>query len=141
MNARPIIFALAAATAVLASPVAAQDDAAQEGWAGTMPVFFETGSAAVTAEEADKLDTIARTFRDGAFSVVEVAGIADTVGSPQQNLFLSNQRAQSVANGLIERGLDPLNLQLVSRGNGALAVNTDDETSEPRNRVAEISWR
>ena len=128
-------FATIAAAFLLAAPAAAQD------WAGTMAVTFATGSAAVAPEEAEKLDLIARTFREGDFIVVEVAGIADTVGAPAGNLRLSSRRAEAVADGLIARGLSPLQLQLVARGNGELAVETDDEVAEARNRVAEISWR
>ncbi|WP_308916175.1 OmpA family protein [Jannaschia sp. LMIT008] len=130
-------------TSVRAQDAAAggSDMAATFDWQGPLAVYFESGSARIPAEEAAKLDTVVRTFRDGAFVRVEVAGVADTVGAPDLNLRLSTARAQSVVDGLIARGLDPLQLQLVARGNGDLVVDTGDEESERENRVAQIRWR
>ena len=46
------------------------------------------------------LDQAARLFRDGNPFVMIVAGVADTVGSPDRNLQLSLDRAEAVAQGL-----------------------------------------
>lgn len=104
-------------------------------------VYFETGSAKISGDQEMVLDRAVRTFRDGDWIVIEVSGVADTVGDPAQNLTLSLARAQAVANGLMARGVDPVQLQIRARGNSELAVRTDDETPERQNRIAEITWR
>lgn len=104
-------------------------------------VYFDTGSARISTDQAMVLDRAVRTFRDGDWVVIEVSGVADTVGDPAQNLTLSLARAQSVATELMARGVDPVQLQIRARGNSELAVRTGDETPEKQNRIAEITWR
>ena len=104
-------------------------------------VFFESGSARIGPDQQGVLDDAVRTFRDGDWVVIEVSGVADTVGPPDANLELSLRRAQSVLAELVDRGVDPLQLQLRARGNSELAVPTGDGVAERGNRVAEITWR
>ncbi len=62
-----------------------------------------------------------------------VAGYTDTVGSREHNQRLSEARAASIAAWMRANGLK---IQVCSQGFGedALAVETPDETDEPRNR-------
>ena len=116
---------------------------AMEGMADPEPmhVFFETGSAAISPDQLGVVDAAMRTFRDGGWVVIEISGVADTVGAPRRNLELSFRRAQSVANALMARGLDPAQVQLRARGISELEVPTGQGVSERGNRVAEITWR
>ena len=116
---------------------------AMEGMAEPEPmyVFFETGSAAISPDQLGVVDAAMRTFRDGGWVVIEISGVADTVGAPRRNLELSFRRAQSVANALMARGLDPAQVQLRARGISELEVPTGQGVSERGNRVAEITWR
>ncbi len=107
----------------------------------SLKVYFDTGSAAIGADQSDTLDQAARLFRDGNPIVMIVAGVADTTGSPERNLELSLKRADSVARGLSERGIPANHLQVLGRGNSELAVDTAVGVSEPGNRIAEITWR
>lgn len=115
--------------------------AAQQEGPAPLQVFFDLGSSRIKSGEADTLDQAARLFREGNPIVMIVAGGADTVGNPDKNLDLSLRRAQSVADGLVARGIPVERLQVLGRGNSELAVETEDDVPEQNNRVVEISWR
>ncbi len=107
----------------------------------SLKVFFPTGSARIEAQEIATLEEAARLYRDGSPIVMVVAGGADTVGDPQDNLGLSIRRAQAVADALVARGIPARRLQVLGRGNSELEVKTGDGVSTPENRVVEITWR
>ena len=114
-------------------------------WAQEAPkslkIFFDTGSATIAPDQQATLDQAARTFRDGNWIVMVVAGVADTVGPAELNLSLSLARATAVVGGLSDRGIPTARLQVLGRGNSELEVETPDDVAEPGNRVAEITWR
>ena len=70
-----------------------------------------------------------------------VAGATDTVGSPERNLALSEQRASTVLRGLIARGIPAGRFQIVAKGETDLAAATPDNVADERNRRVEITWR
>lgn len=118
------------------APVAAETQDAP--W---LKVYFASGSATISADQAETLDRAVRTFREGDPFVMIVAGGADKVGDPSTNLSLSLQRATAVATALTNRGIPIERLQVLGRGNSELQVATPDGVAEEENRVVEISWR
>ena len=106
-----------------------------------LKVYFNSGSASISADQAATLDRAVRTFREGDPFVMIVAGGADKVGDPAANLGLSLQRATAVATALTNRGIPIERLQVLGRGNSELQVSTPDGVAEEENRVVEISWR
>ena len=72
---------------------------------------------------------------------VAIVGHTDTVGSSAYNRDLSARRAASVADELVARGTNVRTLEdveLVSRGENDLAVQTGDGVREQMNRRVEI---
>ncbi len=128
---------LGAAAALALGAFAATAQEAPE----NLKIYFEIGSATVAADQRDALDQAARLFREGDPIVMIVAGGADTLGPPDLNLDLSVARAESVAQGLVARGIPADRLQVVGRGTTELPVETEDGVAEQENRYVEISWR
>jgi len=114
---------------------------AQEARPKSLKVFFDSGSASIAPDQQATLDQAVRTWRDGDWIVMVVAGVADTVGPAELNLSLSLARAAAVADSLADRGIPTARLQVHGRGNSELEVETEDDVAEPANRVAEITWR
>ena len=144
MKSMMLALGLLAGPAVLTAQETAQNDvpiveAAEE--APWLKVYFASGSASISADQAETLDRAVRTFREGDPFVMIVAGGADKVGNPSQNLNLSIQRATAVASALTNRGIPIERLQVLGRGNSELQVSTPDGVAEEENRVVEISWR
>jgi len=107
----------------------------------SITVLFQTGSAAVTPQEAAKLDQAARLYRDGKPLLMTVAGSADSVGNPVANLRISQRRADAVFQGLVDRGIPAERFQVVAKGETQPAVETSPGVPEARNRAAVITWK
>lgn len=69
---------------------------------------------------------------------IVVNGHADTSGSDRHNMILSNDRADSVKQKLIELGMAAGQIATYGYGETDLAVPTPDNTFEPKNRRVEI---
>lgn len=136
MYFKSLLFGCALALNVGAA--SAQDTAAPQ---ESLKVFFVTGSSEIATDQQDVLDQAARLFREGDPLVMIVSGVADTVGDPAKNLNLSLRRAQTVAEGLVNRGIPAARLQVLGRGNSELEVETQTGVAEDDNRIAEITWR
>jgi outer membrane protein OmpA-like peptidoglycan-associated protein len=104
-------------------------------------LHFDLGSAAIRAQDEALLDQASRLYRDGNPIVMILAGSADTVGLPERNLALSQQRADAVLRALVARGIPAGRFQLVAKGETELAVATGDNVPEEGNRRVEITWR
>jgi outer membrane protein OmpA-like peptidoglycan-associated protein len=106
-------------------------------------VSFATDSAAITADEAQKLDTslgkVAEIVkRSGKFMKMQlwVAGHTDTVGPGDKNRKLSLARAQAIGGYFKKHGL-AIPVVVAGFGEDVLKVKTADETDERANRRAD----
>jgi outer membrane protein OmpA-like peptidoglycan-associated protein len=104
-------------------------------------IMFEFGSWEVPPEQYDRLDRVARAMlrvlRDNPEAVFLIEGHTDAVGSEEDNLSLSDRRAQSVAEILSDNfGVPPENL--VTQGYGEQFLKIDTQGPEPRNRLVII---
>ncbi|MBE7484062.1 MAG: OmpA family protein [Polyangiaceae bacterium] len=80
-------------------------------------VMFETNSAKILPESDGILDAVAATLKGHPeFQVVEIAGHADERSSDEYNLKLTRDRAASVVDALVSRGV--AKSRLVSQGYG-----------------------
>ena len=110
-------------------------------------VYFDRGVAGLTpASQATFLQLFsAAQQRPGAD--IMVIGYTDTVGSTESNELLSKQRAEDVRTLLMQAQLFVMHqvplqrIETVGRGERSLAVPTEDEVDEPRNRRVEILLR
>ena len=101
-------------------------------------VNFETGKAVLTPESRTILDEVASSLVNNPEVRVEVAGHTDNVGTNAANQRLSQQRAASVRQYLIDKGVDAARLR--ARGYGEDAPVTSNATAEGRaqNRRVEL---
>ena len=107
-------------------------------------LYFVSGGTRLTDEsEIQFMAILARLKARGAQAIVEVVviGHTDTVGSTDNNVTLSAQRAKSVADRLHATGLKLSALTLESHGEKTPLVPTGDGVSEPRNRRVQVTIR
>lgn len=109
--------------------------------AGKLVLLFNTGSAALNAENEGILDKASRAYREGRPIIMVVSGGADAVGLPARNLLLSQQRATAVAQGLLARGIPAERCQILAKGETNPPVPAQRGVAEAQNRRVEISWR
>ncbi|WP_157622739.1 OmpA family protein [Solimonas soli] len=101
-------------------------------------VQFDNNTAVLTADARRQLDEVAATLKNQNDVNVQIIGNTDNVGSSAYNLMLSQERAESVRQYLIARGVD--GGRLVATGHGAfypVAPNTT-EAGRARNRRVEF---
>lgn len=99
-------------SSVIDLPIEPVDDGIGIGETGELSVYtldevvlFEFGSANLTTEAADTLDTVAAAITQQGVDqpTVQVIGHTDSIGSAESNLELSKRRAEAVRAGLAER--------------------------------------
>jgi outer membrane protein OmpA-like peptidoglycan-associated protein len=105
-----------------------------------LDVTFETGSWQLSPEQVDKLAVIAegikRTIARNPREVFLIEGHTDAVGAAEDNLSLSDRRAESVAVALTEQFQVPAE-NLVTQGYGEQYLKEQtDGPSEVNRRVA-----
>ena len=122
----------------LIAPVAAETPEVQ---AIQADVLFEFDRAVVRDEFKPELDRIAQTMIADTSTQFLVWGFTDTVGTEEYNQGLSERRAEAVAAYLESQGVTRDRMVIRGFGETNLAVETPDETPEPRNRRVEIRRR
>lgn len=93
-------------------------------------VRFETGSAKLTPDARKVLDEVGRTLKSQTKLAADISGHTDDVGNDAYNLILSQQRAESVRQYLIGRGVAAE--RLTADGYGETKPVADNQTPEGR---------
>ncbi|MEM6639016.1 MAG: OmpA family protein [Pseudomonadota bacterium] len=93
-------------------------------------VTFKTNSATLTSASTGVLDQAAATLLRNAGVRVEVQGHTDRTGADSYNLALSQRRAETVRDYLIDKGVSPSTL--TAKGYGESQPVADNSTAEGR---------
>lgn len=102
---------------------------------------FEPGSAALTEASAPVLDRAATALARRPELSVLIVGHSDNAGALEDNIALSQRRAETVREALVSRGIDPA--RLAAHGAGFLAPVASNASEEGRalNRRVELVLR
>ncbi|WP_234736214.1 OmpA family protein [Tellurirhabdus bombi] len=99
-------------------------------------IFFDLGKATLREESFPELDRLALTLNENPKIVIEIGGHTDNTGSNELNLKLSQDRADSVREYFIGKGIEPD--RVASKGYGEskpVAMNDSDEGRQANRRV------
>lgn len=96
----------------------------------SMDILFESSSDILTIDSLDVLDSIANVLLDHPDIPVRIEGHTDASGTEQENLILSQLRANSVRDYLIDRGVSIYRLKAYGFGEGVPI--SDNSTPEGR---------
>jgi OmpA-OmpF porin, OOP family len=100
---------------------------------------FATGSATILTESEDQLNNIAAVLKAFPNVNVKIGGYTDNTGDAAANQQLSQQRAQSVQQALIGKGI--ASSRLAAEGYGAQHPVGDNATEEGRAKNRRIALR
>jgi outer membrane protein OmpA-like peptidoglycan-associated protein len=102
-------------------------------------LLFPSGEREISPIARKSLDQVAHALAEQPSSTTfQVEGYTDDTGSPQQNEQLAQQRAKAVADHLVESGIDPSRIQVVSHGEHDPIANNDTPEGRATNRRVEI---
>jgi outer membrane protein OmpA-like peptidoglycan-associated protein len=104
----------------------------------TSDILFDTNSAALRASSRDTLNELGANFRQYPDNKIIVEGHTDSTGTDAYNQQLSERRASTVADYLIDRGVPSSNV--IVYGYGEMRPKSSNDTAEGRqlNRRVEI---
>jgi outer membrane protein OmpA-like peptidoglycan-associated protein len=137
----PVAPPPATATARPVPPPPRETTAPAELPAVSLTVTFASGSARLTPQAEQTLDTLGRALASPELAPFRfrIEGHTDTTGPRALNQALSEERAAAVRDYLIRRhGISPQRLVAVGFGEDQLLVPTPDETPEARNRRVQV---
>jgi outer membrane protein OmpA-like peptidoglycan-associated protein len=104
-------------------------------------LHFRFDSDDLTDEARSLVPQILRSVTARSVPDVVVVGHTDTAGTSSSNFELGLKRANYVRNLLVDAGLAPSAIEIVSLGETDPLIRTPDETPEARNRRVEIAVR
>ena len=127
--------ATAQASTVQYTPLHCQEDV--EGLLRSRSIRFEEGSAALDPASRVLLDEVADALRPCLGSIIAITGHTDNTGPEPGNLALSQERARTVREGLVARGIPRDGLR--ARGIGSQEPVEGLAPGDPANRRIEFS--
>ena len=101
-------------------------------------VFFDTGSAELLPASYVELDHLVDLLNDNIALKIQINGHTDNVGSDKDNMTLSANRAESVKNYLISKGILPVRLVAKGFGETTPIDSNDTESGRANNRRTEF---
>jgi outer membrane protein OmpA-like peptidoglycan-associated protein len=101
-------------------------------------IYFASNSAALTSVSLQSIQKAIEAINSHKSSRIMLFGHTDTVASAEYNRKLSQQRAKSVADMLVSKGVERGLIEIEYYGKEKLLIVTQDGVDEPKNRCVEI---
>lgn len=102
-------------------------------------ILFSFDSASLRQESINNLQKLTEIINRDDNTVLLIVGHTDSVGDEMYNLGLSERRAQSAADYMIEQGLAPSRVQIEGRGEYEPIADNDTEGGRQENRRVEVA--
>lgn len=102
-------------------------------------ILFSFDSASLRQESINNLQKLTEIINRDDNTVLLIVGHTDSVGDEMYNLGLSERRAQSAADYMIDQGLAPSRVQIEGRGEYEPIADNDTEAGRQDNRRVEVA--
>ncbi|MEZ4919551.1 MAG: OmpA family protein [Saprospiraceae bacterium] len=102
-------------------------------------IWYESGSAALTANSKYELDNLVTAMNEHTGMVLRIGGHTDNTGEAEANMALSGARASNVVQYLIDRGVPAGRLQAVGYGDTKPIAENDTDANRAKNRRTEFT--
>ncbi|MGN7721068.1 OmpA family protein [Chitinophaga sp. 22620] len=101
-------------------------------------IFFPSNQFTLDPASATELDKLVALLKENPTMVAEISGHTDNVGSDAANQQLSENRAKSVVEYLVQHGIQPERLKAKGYGESKTIDSNDTETGRAQNRRTEL---
>ncbi|HEX7421964.1 MAG TPA: OmpA family protein [Thermoanaerobaculia bacterium] len=107
----------------------------------TSDILFDVDSAALRSESRTTLQDLATNFRQYPDELIDVEGHTDSTGTSEYNQSLSNRRANSVRDFLVDNGVASRSITAVGYGETRSKATNSTPEGRQLNRRVEIHIR
>ncbi|MBM9548195.1 OmpA family protein [Leptospira sp. 201903074] len=101
-------------------------------------IYFERASSVLKPESSGSLDAIVDFLHENSEKKMKIIGHTDLTGTLEDNMVLSKERAESVKQYLVSKGVDSKRLSTDGKGPTQPMVQGTDEASSKKNRRTEF---
>jgi Outer membrane protein and related peptidoglycan-associated (lipo)proteins len=101
-------------------------------------IFFDVNKYDLKEESTIELDNVYMLLRDNPTLKIQINGHTDNVGKLNDNMLLSNNRAQAVVNYLVKKGIAPSRLSYKGFGPNEPVADNATEEGRAQNRRTEL---
>lgn len=101
-------------------------------------LFFDSGKWELKEDSFNELDKVSKLLTENPTLRVEISGHTDDIGKNEDNLLLSQKRAQSVVDYLVQHGVNTTNIKAVGYGETKPISPNDSDTNRQTNRRIEM---
>ncbi len=101
-------------------------------------IFFEFGEYEILEDSYSELNRIAEFLRKNMNIAIRIDGHTDNIGSNEDNLSLSRNRARAVAEYLYEKGIAENRIKIKGFGESMPVASNDTEQGRAKNRRVEF---
>jgi outer membrane protein OmpA-like peptidoglycan-associated protein len=101
-------------------------------------IFYDFNKATLRPESEAELDRLYKLLNENPTLKIEISGHTDNVGSASYNQKLSESRAKSVVNYLLDKGTDNTRLTFKGYGFNRPIAGNDTEEGRQQNRRTEF---
>lgn len=110
-----------------------------QGWITLDRVYFDTGKDNLTEESRQQLDNIIELMKAYPNAEIKLGGYTDNTGSQEVNIRVSDSRAKSVMNDMIENGIDTNRLSAEGYGpEHPICPENDTDICKAKNRRVDV---
>jgi outer membrane protein OmpA-like peptidoglycan-associated protein/tetratricopeptide (TPR) repeat protein len=102
-------------------------------------IFFETGSFALKQESTVELNKLLQFMQNNKEIKIEIRGHTDNIGDKNSNIKLSENRAKSVYDFLIQKGINMERMKYKGFGETSPVENNTTEEGRAKNRRTEFA--
>jgi OmpA-OmpF porin, OOP family len=104
-------------------------------------VFYSTGSYKLLSKSFKSLNEVAEILKADESLMLDIDGHTDAVGSDESNHTLSHNRANSVKEYLVSKGIDESRLKTTGYGEEKPIADNDTAAGRAKNRRTEMTVR
>lgn len=101
-------------------------------------IFFDSKMFEIKSESTPELDNLVQLLKENPTLKIQISGHTDNVGKPEDNLTLSNNRAQAVVEYLMSKGIQKIRLSFQGYGATLPLDNNTTEEGKAKNRRTEV---
>ncbi len=101
-------------------------------------VHFASGSYEITPKSYPSLDRFAEKMIANPDMIVEIAGHTDRVGTNENNMVLSQNRAEAIVNYLVDKGVERHRMTPVGYGEEQPIATNETAAGRAKNRRSEV---